>query len=193
MVNERIVVNARADVQRLDSQLRELRLEEERCQLRRTRLEAERVRVQTLVDLCELVQRFDVPVPNRPKPVILTKPDGTKLVDIAASRAALAAYEPGQEAQFAVAVAADAIRQKGASTRQKRKPDGLPTVVEMVIAILEGEEVGMRPRDIAKIAQRKWWPDLQPAAVNAAVWKLAGRGRLEKDGHLYKLNGHAGE
>jgi hypothetical protein len=133
------------------------------------------------------------PVPNRPKPVILTKPDGTKLVDIAASRAALAAYEPGQEAQFAVAVAADAIRQKGASTRQKRKPDGLPTVVEMVIAILEGEEVGMRPRDIAKIAQRKWWPDLQPAAVNAAVWKLAGRGRLEKDGHLYKLNGHAGE
>jgi hypothetical protein len=117
MVNERIVVNARADVQRLDSQLRELRLEEERCQLRRTRLEAERVRVQTFVDLCELVQRFDVPVPdpNRPKPVILTKPDGTKFVDIAASRAAIAAYEPGQETQFAVAVAADAIRQKGAS------------------------------------------------------------------------------
>jgi hypothetical protein len=149
----------------------------------------------TAIAAFELTQRFDVsvPDPNRPKPVILTKPDGTKFVDIAASRAALAAHEAGQEAQFAVAVAADAIRQKGASTRQKRKPDGLPTVVEMVLAILKSEEVGMRPCDIARIAQRKWWPDLQPAAVNAAVRKLAGSGRLEKDGHLYKLNGNAGE
>jgi hypothetical protein len=39
----------------------------------------------------------------------------------------------------------------------------------------------------------QWWPDLRPAVVNAAVWNLIGSGRLEKDGHLYKLNGHAGE
>jgi hypothetical protein len=51
MVNERIVANARADVGR--RQLRELRLEEERCQFRLARLEAERVRVQALIDLYE--------------------------------------------------------------------------------------------------------------------------------------------
>jgi hypothetical protein len=199
MVNERIVANARADVGRLDSQLRELRLEEERCQFRRARLEAERVRVQALIDLYELTQRFDVPVPdpNRPKPVVLTKPDGTKFVDIAASRAALAAYEADQEAQSVSAAAAEVrsgkVRSRTPPSRQKRKPAGLPTVAEMVLAILEGEGAGMRPRDIARIARRKWWPDLRAAAVNAAVWKLAGSGRLEKDGHLYKLNGHADE
>jgi hypothetical protein len=76
--------------------------------------------------------------------------------------------------------------------RQKRKPDGLPTIVEMVVAVLEGEEDGMRPRDITAIARRKWWPELRGAAVNAVMWKLAGEGRLEKHGHHYRLNGHAG-
>jgi len=79
------------------------------------------------------------------------------------------------------------------AVRQKRKPDGLPTIVEMVLGVLEGEEDGMRPRDITAIARRKWWPELRGAAVNAVMWKLAGEGRLEKDGHRYRLNGHAGE
>jgi hypothetical protein len=76
--------------------------------------------------------------------------------------------------------------------RQTRKPDGLPTVVQMVLAVLDGEDAGMRPRDIVKIARRKWWPGLRGAAVGAAAWKLAGQGRLEKDGAFYKLNGHSG-
>ena len=76
--------------------------------------------------------------------------------------------------------------------RQRHKPSGLPTIVEMVVGVLEGEDDGMRPCDITKVARRKWWPGLRLAAVGAAAWKLHGQGRLEKHGHHYKLNGHAG-
>jgi hypothetical protein len=36
-----------------------------------------------------------------------------------------------------------------------------------------------------------WWPGVRAPSVGAALWKLAGQGRLEKDGNRYKLNGHA--
>lgn len=90
-------------------------------------------------------------------------------------------------------IAVNGARAAKPPVRQKRKPDGLPTIQEMVLAVLEGEEDGMRPCAIARVAQAKWWPSLRPAAVNAAVWKLANDGRLEKDGHCYRLNGHGGQ
>jgi hypothetical protein len=173
MIDTETLLKARLEVTRLNGELRDLHLKEDRCRLERTRLEGDKARVQALVDICELAQRLaGKPLEQAGPSFRIEESHGAKLVIV------------DKPAPSPMPVA---------KPRQKRKPDGLPTVVEMVLAILEGEEAGMRPRDIAKIAQLKWWPDLRPAAVNAAVWRLAGEGRLEKDGNLYKLNGHAGE
>lgn len=180
-ISAKTFANARADIQRLNGLLAELRLEEQRCQLAKARLEAERARVQSFVDLCELAQKFDATSAFEKGPAVTiapldsTKPDGVKTVTI---------RKP------------DAIRAKreapAVKLRQKRKPDGLPTLVNMVLAVLEngtGELEGMRPREIAEIVRRMWWPDVRTPAVGATAWKLAGEGRLEKAGSFYRLNG----
>jgi hypothetical protein len=161
------IAKLKAELEALNLQCQLARDHEIRYALQRTRLEAERI--QLMLKIVDAVASPPEAVPpSHPLPAAMRKSPP--------------------------APAADATRrEQKPAQRQKRKPDGLPTVAEMVFAILEGEEVGMRPRDIAKIARRKWWPGLRGAAVNAVVWKLAGKGRLEKDGRLYRLNGHAGE
>ena len=172
------IVRAKDEIFALGRKIEVARNEELRFGQQRARMEAERARIQAFVDMCEVASRYgDAEEITVAGPLAGVKPVVAEVVPFTAERG-----PPRADAEW-----------KPARLRQKRKPDGLPTVIEMVLAILEGEEAGMRPRDITRIARRKWWPDLQPAAVNAAVWKLAGRGRLEKDGHLYKLNGHAGE
>jgi len=182
-ITEKVFANAEADILRLDDLLAELRLEEQRCQLAKARLEAERTRVQAFVAFCNLAQKFGAAPANSdiPKFTIETRSADAKVV------------APAKPGASSIEEAPTNGRREAFRLRAKRKPDGLPTVAEMVLAVLEGEKAGMRPCDITKVAQRKWWPDLRPAAVNAAVWKLAGQGRLEKDGRLYKLNGHADE
>ncbi len=185
MLDKLTLAKARSELTCLNRELYALHQEEERCKLKRSRLEGEKARVQTLVDLGELVERlndapvvgtrFTVPGRKDGKEVAFRVEDchGAKLVVV----------------DKRVAVPPAAIAAKPAQ-RQKRKPDGLPTVIEMVLAVLEAAEGSMRPRDIAKVAQRRWWSDLPSAAVNVAVCKLANSGRLEKDGHHYRLNGH---
>jgi hypothetical protein len=183
MISTETLRNAHLELTRLNREMHELHLVEERCKLKRSRLEADKARVQSLVDICELAQRLnDAPAAG----TRFTVPGGKDGREVAFR------VEDCHGAKLVV-VDKSATPVVNQAVRQKRKPDGLPTITEMVLAVLEGEEDGMRPRDITAIARRQWWPDLRPAAVNAAVWKLAGEGRVEKNGHTYKLNGHAGE
>jgi hypothetical protein len=185
MIDPRLLSKARSELTRLNGELHQLHLEEERAKLKRSRLEADKAQVQALVDMCELAVRF-TEKPQVPSSIRVGGHQfhvedchGAKLVVDRSAPTSLS----------------DAER-KPVQVRYRRpatKPDGIPTIAEMVLAILEAAEDGMRPRDIAKVARRKWWPDLRPAAVGAAAWKLHGEGRLEKDGHRYRLNGHAGE
>lgn len=172
MIDTEILLKARSELSRLNGELRELHLEEERCKLKRSRLEGEKTCVQALVDFCELAQRL-VQKPSEPanpsfhiedchgaKLVIVDKPIG----------AAAPAPDP----------------------RQKHKPAGLPTMAEMVLAVLEREIEGLRPCDIAKAVRQSYWPGAPSAEVGATAWRLAGRGRLERVSGRYKLlNGHA--
>ena len=169
-----LLPKARSELTRLNGELRELHLEEERCKLKRSRIEGDKARVQALVDICELAQRLTGKSLEQAGPLFhIEECHGDKLVVVETPAAPLSAAVAAKSAQ-----------------RQKRKPDGLPTVIEMVLAVLKAAEGSMRPRDIAEIAQRTWWSELPSAAVNVAVCKLANSGRLEKDGHHYRLNGH---
>jgi hypothetical protein len=171
MIDDAVLLKARSELTRLNGELRELHLEEERCKLKRSRLEGDKTRVQALVDMCELAQRL-VGKPSEPaNPSFhLEDVNGAKLVVVNKPIGAAAAA-PG---------------------RQRHKPAGLPTMAQMVLAVLEREVDGMRPRDIAQAVRGTWWPDAPPAEVGATAWRLAGQGRLERSGGRYKLlNGHA--
>jgi hypothetical protein len=156
------IAKLKAELEALNLQCQLARDHEIRYALQRTRLETGRM--QLMLKIVDAVMASPEPPRSSPYLVVMHEP-------------------PPAPAE---------VPQKSVPSRQKRKPDGLPTIVEMVLGVLEGEEAGMRPRDITRIARLKWWPDLRPAAVGAAAWKLYGEGRLEKDGHFYKLNGHSG-
>jgi len=86
-ISAETIANARNDIQRLNCQLRELHLEEERCRLRRSRLEAEQAQLQTFIAVCELAVRFDKPISSegptfRIDPVDPAKQNGARLVTL---------------------------------------------------------------------------------------------------------------
>jgi hypothetical protein len=58
MIDTLTLTRARNEIGRLNRELAELHLEEERCKLKRGRLEGEKAKVQTLVDMAELMQRL---------------------------------------------------------------------------------------------------------------------------------------
>src|SRR6516162_10311931 len=81
MIDTATLTKARNEIGRLNRELAELHLEEERCRLRRGRLEGEKTRVQTLVDMAELAQRL-AEKPDHASPAfrIETAVSGAKVV-----------------------------------------------------------------------------------------------------------------
>jgi hypothetical protein len=77
-------------------------------------------------------------------------------------------------------------------TKRKLKPDGIPTTSVMIITALQETGRAARPPEIADYIRKRWWPKLQTGVIGTAVWHMAQEGKLEKDGGLYKLNGHGG-
>ncbi|MDH3263449.1 MAG: hypothetical protein OEM24_05580 [Paracoccaceae bacterium] len=70
------------------------------------------------------------------------------------------------------------------------KPEGIPAMTEMILAILrETSAAGMEPKDIASVVRERWWPDVDGVRVSTAAWQLWKRGELEKDegSSLYRL------
>lgn len=168
MLNDAILLKARLELTHLNGELHALHLEEERVKLKRFRLEGDKARVQSLVDLCELAQRLAGKPLERVEPSFrLEDCHGAKLVIV---------DKP----------ASGAVQQ-----RQKRKPDGLPTIAQMVLAVLEGEDEGMQPRDVLEFIRRKWWSGAQYTVVCSALCRGVADGELHRDGGRYKLNGVA--
>jgi hypothetical protein len=181
MFDTKTLLKARLEITRLNGELHALHLEEERCKLKRSRLEADKARVQALVDFGETVERLNDPMAVGSRFTLPGK-DGKEVTlrieDCYGAKLAVVDKPIGAAAP--------------APGRQKHKPAGLPTMAEMVLAVLEREAEGMRPRDIAQAVRGTWWPDAPPAEVGATAWRLAGQGRLERSGGRYKLlNGHA--
>ena len=68
------------------------------------------------------------------------------------------------------------------------KPDGIPTMPEMITAVLsENSYRGMSPKDIMAEIARRWWPAVSSEYVGPIAWRMWKQGRLEKDGAVYAL------
>jgi hypothetical protein len=175
MFDDTLLTKANLELTRLSRELHALHQEEERCKIRRSRLENDRIRVQSLVDMCELAQRLDAkPLPPRPNPDYhLEDCHGAKLVIV---------DKPGAP--------------QPTQRRRPEKPAGLPSIANMIMTVVKQKgvpEEGLAPREIASFIRQAWWPEVKPRCIHGTAWGLVQKGLLEKDGHRYRLNGHAGE
>jgi hypothetical protein len=162
------IAKLKAELEALNLQCQLARDHEIRYALQRTRLETARMQM-----MLKIVDAFASSTDSTPaatvQPLAKPLPDAVRTVTI-----------PAKPAAHTVKL------------RQKRKPDGLPSVPDMVLTVLENgadeKPKGMKPREIAAIIRKMWWPDVPMPAVGAAAWTLAGKGRLENHGGFYKLN-----
>jgi hypothetical protein len=73
----------------------------------------------------------------------------------------------------------------------RKKPDGIPTVYEMTVALLlEARKTGqswVEPQEIVRGIREKWWPDVESNDVNPTLWRLYRNQKLSKKDNRYGL------
>jgi hypothetical protein len=80
----------------------------------------------------------------------------------------------------------------------RKKPNGLPTLNDMIATTLKGVGAGLRPIQIVQSIRREWWKDMPRERVYQSLYRLVQHGRLRRHGDRYKLtaingaNGAAG-
>jgi hypothetical protein len=169
----------RAELAQTNRQILDERDEEMRHGIQRTRLEARRAEIVTrMLELTAPAASAAAP-PYR----VVTGPRAS------VAPTAMPMLQPTVAPARPLTTAAVPANQL--TGRRKHKPEGLPTLANMVLAALKnGETDGMRSCEIANAIRKTWWPGVKTPDVGAAVWRLAGAGRLEKSGNRYRLNGY---
>ena len=168
---------AQLELTRLNRELRELHLEEERCKLKRARLEGDRAKVQALADFCELVRKLDAQPTLAPLPFHIEDMNGAKL--IVADRPGVAALR----AQTALPLAS-AVR---------HKPDGLPTTAAMVAAAMQEAGKPVRPLEITDYIRKRWWPEMKTKATCATIARMVQDGKIVGDSGRYRITNANGK
>jgi hypothetical protein len=74
-------------------------------------------------------------------------------------------------------------------------PEAVPAEVKRpsmsaMIAEALADGKARRPKDIAKLVRKVHGDGVRPVAVASVAWKMANDGKLAKNGHRYRLNGH---
>ncbi|WBT39072.1 hypothetical protein [Hyphomicrobium sp. DMF-1] len=74
-------------------------------------------------------------------------------------------------------------------SKPKRKPDGIPPILEMANEALASFEAIGKPcascPEITDFIRRTWWPDVKSEFVSPQLWRAANRGDLDKVGNNY--------
>jgi hypothetical protein len=83
---------------------------------------------------------------------------------------------------------------KTAKTKQSvmpSKPNGVPTIPDMILTILEkAKEQGhttIQPKEFLALIRDEWWPEAPAEHVAPTLWRMAKAGRLHKEGDGYSL------
>lgn len=88
-------------------------------------------------------------------------------------------------------VAAGSADEQPAKAHATTKPEGTPSVPEMIMILLwearEAGAAGLEPKEMTARIAEAWWPDVRGDAVSPIAWRMWKRGQLEKDGSIYKL------
>lgn len=155
----------RAELDELNLKCQTARDNEVRYALQRSRLEAERAKL--LVRMMETMAPTSAVAPTAPYRVV-----------VQAAPVSPTAPTPVRGSAAVEDTVADAGRVKPA----------------MVEAVLQDAPKGLRPCEIRAAIQKYWWPDAPRTWVSSVVWHMGQKGRLAKNGSLYRLavrtNGH---
>lgn len=77
------------------------------------------------------------------------------------------------------------------NVEQSGKPDGIPTMPEMITEALRDAKArglkGLEPKDIAAYIASKWWPGVKINNVGPIAWRLYKNSRLAKRQAKYRL------
>ncbi|WP_299683879.1 hypothetical protein [uncultured Tateyamaria sp.] len=84
------------------------------------------------------------------------------------------AERPETVTSDATSTSKDAVRAKNA------KPEGLPTMPELILMALKQEKRAMEPREITEVIRRNWWPEVDGQKIGSIVWRLNNRKDIEK-------------
>ncbi len=71
-----------------------------------------------------------------------------------------------------------------------RKPDGIPTMPEMIIQAISNAAAGGRglePKKMTEYIDKRWWPGVPGNAVSPIAWRMHKRKELAKRGSRYYL------
>lgn len=79
----------------------------------------------------------------------------------------------------------------GTATGQSAKPEGIPTMPEMIVTVLQNEALAgsrhLEPKDILERIAERWWPTVASENVGPIAWRMWKQGKLEKVGASYGL------
>ena len=89
----------------------------------------------------------------------------------------------GGGAAVPLSPSADAFDEK----KLPRKPDGIPTMPDMITKVLRENPEGLEPKDISAIIDRRWWPGVPVDGVGPIAWRMWKRGQLGKNDSRYML------
>ncbi len=72
------------------------------------------------------------------------------------------------------------------------KPEGTPTVPEMILTLLEEvkdheRRPGLEPKEMVQKVAERWWPEVKPEAIGSIAWRMWKRKQLRKEGSIYML------
>lgn len=180
----------RAELDELNLKCQTARDNEVRFALQRSRLETERA--QLLVKLMEAMG------PPGVAPIAAPAPYRITVGPAAAVKAPLLVIQPPEHSlkldppRFVAAAVQPPIEkpiEKPTATivPLHKKPDGLPTLNDMIVTTLKGIGDGLRPIQIVQSIRREWWKDMPPERVYQSLYRLVQHGRLQKHGDRYKL------
>jgi hypothetical protein len=160
MIDTVTLAKARSEIGRLNQELVDLHIEEDRLKLRRARVENEKARVQSVIDLAETVRRLaEIPVGPTVPSFHIERVAGARVVVV------------------------------DRPVRRSTKPAGLPSLSVMVVTALQDSGKAEKPAAITAYVRQRWWPALSVKTLNAQVWHMAKAGKLIRRDGYYGLNG----
>lgn len=75
--------------------------------------------------------------------------------------------------------------------RMDEKPDGTPTLAEMILQTLSEANTrgvpSMAPKEITAAIRQRWWPAARAESVGSVAWRMADRKQLAKEDGRYSL------
>lgn len=155
------VAELRAELEQLNLKCQTARDNEVRYALQRSRLEAERT--QLLVKLMEAMAHSPAPQQINPAAPYRVTMTTASALDLSANAAS------------------------GSNKPEYSKPDGIPTMSQMIEITLKGVHDGLRPKQIISQIKREWWAQMPNERAHQGLFRMVRAGRLEKINDRYKL------